>query len=97
MDKPCAGQPCCVRYTKDGTWRRAQVLAVQDEVVEVYHVDYGKKETIAVTAVRDLLPRFLEMPAQSVRCCMHRVEPTSLAWSDGQYRFIVTCIFVSST
>jgi len=58
---------------------------VRDDTVDVYHVDYGKKEMVPTTAVRDLQARFLALPAQTTRCCLHRVEPTSLAWSDGKW------------
>lgn len=43
--------------------------------VEVFYVDFGNIETVGVENLRDLLPRFMELPAQVVRCSLADVQP----------------------
>jgi hypothetical protein len=44
--------------------------------VEVFYVDFGNIEEVNVGDLRVLLPQFISMPAQVVRCSLADVNPS---------------------
>ena len=49
---------------------------VQSETeLEVFYIDFGDTEWISLTEVRLLLPRFMKLPSQVVRCSLANIKP----------------------
>ncbi|KFP87462.1 Tudor domain-containing protein 6, partial [Apaloderma vittatum] len=79
---PQPGSLCCVSE-KEGAFCRAVVTSVLDSGVEVHLVDRGNMETVDRRAVKELLPRFGEVPALALKCCLAGVSPPRGSWSES--------------
>lgn len=66
------GQPVLAKFSEDELWYRGQVLscALQDNVVEVTFVDYGNSESVAVSDILSIPPKFVVVSKQSLTCQM---------------------------
>ncbi|KFZ61777.1 Tudor domain-containing protein 6, partial [Podiceps cristatus] len=73
---------CCVSV-KEGAFYRAVIARVLDSRVEVYLVDRGSMETVDKCAVKELFPRFRELPALALKCCLAGVSALSGSWSEA--------------
>ncbi|XP_028407927.1 uncharacterized protein LOC114530556 isoform X2 [Dendronephthya gigantea] len=81
---PCVGDFCCARFSADGNWYRGLVLQVRcfgdssEKVttVEVFYIDFGNIEQVTVGDVKELLPQFMSIPAQAIRCSLADVNPS---------------------
>uniref|UniRef100_A0A8B9J086 Tudor domain containing 6 n=1 Tax=Amazona collaria TaxID=241587 RepID=A0A8B9J086_9PSIT len=76
------GSLCCVSG-KEGVFYRAVITRVLDSEVEIYLVDRGNTETVRLCAVKELLPRFKELPALALKCCLADVCPLRGSWSEA--------------
>ncbi|MCJ8743490.1 hypothetical protein PDJAM_G00094650 [Pangasius djambal] len=83
------GAPCASRGT-DGKWYRSvlqQVMSASN-VVEVLHVDYGKKQFVQVDHVRPLAPEFFRMPVVTYVCSLHGVIDRGVGWTVSQIDYL---------
>uniref|UniRef100_A0A672UCZ3 Tudor domain containing 6 n=1 Tax=Strigops habroptila TaxID=2489341 RepID=A0A672UCZ3_STRHB len=76
------GSLCCASG-KEGVFYRAVITRVLDSGVEVYLVDRGNRETVRRCAVKELLPRFRELPALALKCCLADICPLRGSWSEA--------------
>ncbi|XP_013386809.1 uncharacterized protein LOC106156225 isoform X2 [Lingula anatina] len=81
IDNPQVGMPCVAWYPEDKHWYRAQLKSVDDSITTVQYVDFGNCETISVNRIKELLPQFMDMPAQAVKCSLHNVRPLGREWN----------------
>ncbi|TRZ14689.1 hypothetical protein HGM15179_012416 [Zosterops borbonicus] len=79
---PQPGSLCCASGN-EGVFYRAVVNRVLDSGVEIHLVDKGSTETVDLCAVRELLPRFRELPALALKCCLAGVSPPGGSWSEA--------------
>ncbi|KAJ1967855.1 hypothetical protein IWQ62_001594 [Dispira parvispora] len=63
--QPKSGDICSARFTIDDQWYRARVGQVQDNLAQVYYVDYGNTEVIPITRLRPIPEEFLSLPHQA--------------------------------
>lgn len=83
------GAPCASKGT-DGKWYRSILLQVTsiNNVVEVLHVDYGKKQFVQVDHVRALAPEFFRMPVVTYLCSLHGVIDRGIGWTVSQIDYL---------
>ncbi|XP_017311763.1 tudor domain-containing 6 isoform X1 [Ictalurus punctatus] len=83
------GAPCASRGD-DGKWYRSVLLQVMstNSVVEVLHVDYGKKQFVQVEHVRPLAPEFVRMPVVTYICSLHGVIDRGDGWTVSQIDYL---------
>lgn len=83
------GAPCASRGT-DGKWYRSVLLQVTptNNVVEVLHVDYGKKQFVQLDHVRALAPEFFRMPVVTYLCSLHGVVDRGIGWTVSQIDYL---------
>ncbi|XP_026802784.3 tudor domain-containing 6 isoform X2 [Pangasianodon hypophthalmus] len=83
------GAPCASRGT-DGKWYRSVLQQVMstNNVVEVLHVDYGKKQFVQVDHVRPLAPEFFRMPVVTYVCSLHGVIDRGVGWTVSQIDYL---------
>ncbi|KAM6912212.1 tudor domain-containing 6 [Xenentodon cancila] len=77
------GDPCAARG-KDGRWRRSLLkrnIVTSDGVVEVFHVDEGRAESVNVGHVRPLLGAFLRIPVVTYLCSMSGIKENCREWT----------------
>ncbi|XP_077546906.1 protein tudor-like isoform X2 [Haemaphysalis longicornis] len=67
------GQPCVAKYAEDGRWYRARVTHAKGGRLGVQYVDYGNCEEVPESSVRQILPKFVALPAQAIRCRIRTV------------------------
>ncbi|XP_050171279.1 tudor domain-containing protein 6 [Myiozetetes cayanensis] len=79
---PHPGALCCASGNEGGFYR-AMVTRVLDSGVEIQLVDRGSTETVDRCAVKELLPRFRELPALALKCCLAGVSPLGGSWSEA--------------
>ncbi|XP_031959889.1 tudor domain-containing protein 6 isoform X1 [Corvus moneduloides] len=79
---PQPGSLCCASWN-EGVFYRAVVTRVLDTGVEIHLVDRGSTETVGLCAVKELLPRFRELPALALKCCLAGVSPLRGCWSEA--------------
>ncbi|XP_075563283.1 tudor domain-containing protein 6 [Pelecanus crispus] len=76
------GSLCCASG-KEGAFYRAVITRVLDSGVEIHLVDRGSTEVVDQCAVKELLPRFRELPALALKCCLAGVFALNGSWSEA--------------
>ena len=85
---PRVGDFCCAKFSADGGWYRSLVLrsgdlGEKDMKFEVFYIDFGNIEQVNIGDLRELLPQFMVVPAQIVRCSLADVNPSIKQEFDG--------------
>ncbi|XP_047467830.1 tudor domain-containing 6 [Mugil cephalus] len=73
---PTSGNPCAAKGT-NGRWHRSllrQNIVDGDGVVEVFHVDEGKTESVPARHIKPLLGKFLRMPVVTYFCSLKGIS-----------------------
>ncbi|XP_051510328.1 tudor domain-containing 6-like [Myxocyprinus asiaticus] len=83
------GSPCASRGS-DGKWYRSVLQQVMspNNVVEVLHVDYGKKQFVQVEHVRPLASEFFRMPVVTYVCSLHGIVDRGVGWTASQIEYL---------
>lgn len=83
------GAPCASKGA-DGKWYRSvlQQVISTNNVMEVLHVDYGKKQFVQVDHVRPLAPEFFRMPVVTYVCSLHGVVDRGVGWTVSQVDYL---------
>lgn len=83
------GSPCASRGS-DGKWYRSVLQQVMsaNNIVEVLHVDYGKKQFVQVDNVRPLASEFFRMPVVTYVCSLHGIVDRGVGWTASQIDFL---------
>ncbi|CDQ82947.1 unnamed protein product [Oncorhynchus mykiss] len=83
------GSPCASRAS-DGRWYRSMLQHVfpANNVVEVLHVDYGKKQFVQVENIRPLATEFFRMPVVTYVCSLHGVIDKGVGWTAAQIEYL---------
>lgn len=63
----------------EGLWYRVKVVKVKTDNVQIEYLDYGETGTVAVSSLRTIPQRFLELPFQAVTLSLHGVPNTKNA------------------
>lgn len=90
------GQACVSKYSEDGQWYRARVTHAKGGLLGIHYVDYGNCEEVPEHNLRQLLPRFAELPAQAIRCTLQGVDPpggSGSAWPPAKAGDVLESIF----
>ncbi|KGL77541.1 Tudor domain-containing protein 6, partial [Tinamus guttatus] len=74
------GSFCVAR--KDGAFHRAVITRVLGSALEIHLVDRGSVETMDCGEVKELLPKFRELPALALKCCLAGASPLWGGWSE---------------
>ncbi|XP_050402777.1 tudor domain-containing 6 [Patella vulgata] len=84
LTSPSIHQPIAVYCQDDQLWHRGRIEKITDEGCEVFFVDHGNLATVLLTDIRKLCPEFLNLPIQSVECCLAGVQPNAKTdeWSE---------------
>jgi len=79
------GDVVAAQYTLDEGWYRAIIRDINaaENCVDVFYIDYGNSETIAIERLRELRPEFLKLPAQAVNFSLYGVD-VSRQWSSTE-------------
>lgn len=61
-----AGSPVAAQFTVDNTWYRAEIINIipQSKKAEVQYVDFGNKEIIPFSKIRQLAKEFIRFTIQ---------------------------------
>ncbi|KFP86188.1 Tudor domain-containing protein 1, partial [Acanthisitta chloris] len=87
--RPAAGSVCCAQFTEDNLWYRAAVTAyASEDTVLVDYTDYGNSDSVPLTRLRPLIPGFMELPAQAIRCTLAGVKPLLGTWTSVAISFM---------
>ncbi|NP_001410719.1 tudor domain-containing 6 [Danio rerio] len=83
------GSPCASRGS-DGKWYRSVLQQVMsaNNVVEVLHVDYGKKQFVQVENVKPLASEFFRMPVVTYVCSLHGIVDKGVGWTASQIDYL---------
>ncbi|XP_014061306.2 tudor domain-containing 6 [Salmo salar] len=83
------GSPCASRAS-DGRWYRSMLQQVftANNVVEVLHVDYGKKQFVQAENIRPLATEFFRMPVVTYVCSLHGVIDKGVGWTAAQIEYL---------
>lgn len=75
------GELVASRFSLDGQWYRAKVLDTDEDRVQVFYVDFGNREWVPETTIRQMEPEFLHLPFQAIESFLLDVEPVGQQWS----------------
>ncbi len=81
LRSPSAGGLCCALYSEDECWYRAQIIQVQSNSAQVYFIDYGNTETVALASLRQLKEEYTDLPSQAVQCSLANISAKGNSWS----------------
>ncbi|KAA0715133.1 Tudor domain-containing protein 6 [Triplophysa tibetana] len=83
------GSPCASRGSDDKWYRSVlQQVMSANNVVEVLHVDYGKKQFVQVENLRPLAAEFFRMPVVTYVCSLHGIVDRGFGWKASQITFL---------
>jgi hypothetical protein len=72
---PALGQIVVARFRKDGRFYRARVVDYSgEEDICVFYVDYGNKEWVTESDIREIEPKYLHLPFQAIDCVLANVD-----------------------
>ncbi|XP_047110517.1 uncharacterized protein LOC124787717 [Schistocerca piceifrons] len=73
---PAVGQLVLAHYHQDGIWYRARVIDTDNDnnLVQVFFVDYGNTEWVSEIYVRDIEPQYLHLPFQAIESSLAFTE-----------------------
>jgi len=74
---PAVGEIVVARFSKDCRFYRARVVDDADMQLCVCFVDYGNKEWVSCSDVRDIEPKYLHLPFQAIECVLANVADVS--------------------
>ncbi|XP_023692971.2 tudor domain-containing 6 isoform X1 [Paramormyrops kingsleyae] len=89
MKAEILGHPCAARGS-DGKWYRSvlqQVLA-SSSLVEVLHVDYGKKDFVKIENIKPLAAEFFKMPVVTYVCSLYGIFDKGVGWTAAQVEYL---------
>ncbi|XP_074658968.1 tudor and KH domain-containing protein-like [Tubulanus polymorphus] len=71
-------------FQYDDSWYRAEVKSIDDDLLDLYYVDYGDSGDINFKNVRPLRSDFFALPFQAIECRLADVSPADGAagWTD---------------
>ncbi|XP_057714616.1 tudor domain-containing 6 [Corythoichthys intestinalis] len=84
------GEPCAAKGN-NGKWYRSllkQNIDMDDEHVEVVHVDVGKTELVPVGCIRYIEREFLKMPVVTYCFSLHGVDNDGTGWTASQNEYL---------
>ncbi|XP_071965838.1 tudor domain-containing protein 15-like isoform X2 [Antedon mediterranea] len=74
LDITTVGTPCIAKYKADDGWYRGIVINKHMGSLDINFVDYGNTERVSVTDVKQILPEFLNLPIQGLKCVLKGME-----------------------
>lgn len=67
---------CCAKFSEDGIWYRGLVKQVlSGKKYEIQFIDFGNKETLSLTEIRELAPDFKQLPILGLHCSLYGTKP----------------------
>ncbi|OXU30178.1 hypothetical protein TSAR_007631 [Trichomalopsis sarcophagae] len=76
------GQMVAAKFSIDNKWYRGEIVAkLEDQLCEVYFVDFGDQDKVAEKDIFELRTDFLSLRVQAIECCLAGVKPRSGEWS----------------
>ncbi|MBN3297249.1 TDRD1 protein, partial [Amia calva] len=86
---PVVAEPCCAIFPGDGAWYRGMVQDVSPNgKAVVFFGDYGNTSEVAVDKLCPILPKYLKLPFQAVKCWLAGDERMPREWTkDASRRF----------
>jgi len=84
---PTVGSYACGQFTENDCWYRVIIEDVKsDNEVSVMYVDYGNREVLPLTRIKQLSPKFVSScPLQAIRCAIIGVDDTNAADGFGDF------------
>ena len=78
------GEIVACRFTQDDHFYRARILSLipENHEVLVFYVDYGNREWVSESSIRQMVPQFMLLPFQAIECRMP-LKPvgSGMTWS----------------
>ena len=69
------GQLVAAKYSADEAWYRGRVeKLIDDNTMEVRFIDYGNKECLFSSELKQLTEEFLPVPGYALQCCLDGVS-----------------------
>ena len=69
---------CCAQFAEDSLFYRGIIKRLNNSTsCDVYFIDYGNTETIALPMIKEVQSDFKELPAMAVECSLSGVSPHS--------------------
>ena len=71
-------QLCCAKFSGDGIWYRSSVKKITGGgKYEVVFLDFGNTEVLPISEIRELSPKFKQLPVVGLHCCLYGVSPAN--------------------
>lgn len=88
------GDVCCAFFSGDGHWYRGLVKEIfqDNKKAKVHFVDYGNVETVDMDKLRTILPQFLKLPFQGIRCWLSDIKPVNKLWTSEATAKLQMCV-----
>ncbi len=81
---PAVGKPCVARYSTDESWYRATITSLMEDQqqAEVLFVDFGNKDVVAFSELKEIQQELMEAAAPfAILCRVREMEEPSGGWS----------------
>ncbi len=77
ISQPQKGHLCIAPYEDDGGWYRATITAMRDTEARVQFADYGNKQVVPISKLKQIKPEYMKLPAQAIKCSLDGIEQPS--------------------
>ena len=74
---PTPGALCFAKYSQDKNWYRVDVLDVSNDSCEVFYLDYGNTDKVALSDMAVCPDKFTTVPPAAVKCVLDGMPPNS--------------------
>lgn len=68
LRNPSPGMSCCAKFSEDGNWYRGKIKSATSTTALVEFVDYGNREEVHLSQVKDPEKMFMQLPQQAILC-----------------------------
>ncbi|XP_068199410.1 tudor domain-containing 6 [Antennarius striatus] len=77
------GRPCIALFSDNRSWRRAEVIHKDGDMLSVRFVDYGNISQVSVTDVMEMPTHLMETPPKAILCELQGFGDSCGSWDRG--------------
>ena len=64
------GDPCFAMFSDDGEWYRAEIVKIDDDLINVFYVDYGNHGNVKKDQLLPMTKAFMKLPKACFACVL---------------------------
>ncbi len=83
---------CIAKYNDENRWYRGRIVCVVNKEYEVLFVDYGYRQIVPISFVKEIEKEFIDLPLQAYKCCLEGSTISDVWSSQDKLCFVETTV-----